>query len=129
MENLRYMLSNLNTSDPIYLGYRYRLSRRKLKLNFMAGGPGYVLSKEALNRFVNRGLLNEALCKDYEAVEDLMVGKCLKQVGVTIQDSRDSFAKERFFVFHSEVQLIPSKIPNWYWPYQYYKTDEVNFLI
>ena len=49
MENLRYFLKDYNSSDPVYFGRRYKTF---VKQGYMSGGAGYVLSKEALRRFV-----------------------------------------------------------------------------
>ena len=48
MENLRYFLKDYNSSDPVYFGRRYKTF---VKQGYMSGA-GYVLSKEALRRFV-----------------------------------------------------------------------------
>jgi hypothetical protein len=48
VENLKSMLKSFNTSDPIYLGCKFRTV---VKQGYMSGGGGYVLSREALERF------------------------------------------------------------------------------
>lgn len=121
MENLRYLLSKYNSSEPIYLGHRYKF----YELNYMAGGPGYVLSKKALDLLVNRGLLHEKHCGFFLIPEDLGLGRCLQKIGIRGEDTRDEFGKERFFPFHPEYVLIPDGLPEWYWRYRFYKNSQV----
>lgn len=93
----------------------------------MSGGAGYVLSKEALKRFVERGITENAKCrKDNDGAEDVEMGKCLELVEVIAGDSRDSAGRGRFFPFVPEHHLIPGHVNKdfWYWNYIYYKTDE-----
>uniref|UniRef100_A0A672IML3 Glycoprotein-N-acetylgalactosamine 3-beta-galactosyltransferase 1 n=1 Tax=Salarias fasciatus TaxID=181472 RepID=A0A672IML3_SALFA len=49
VENLRYILSRLDPEKPLYLGRRFRPFVRQ---GYMSGGAGYVLSREALRRFI-----------------------------------------------------------------------------
>ena len=49
IENLRYLLKDHNSSDPLYFGRRLT---HYVEQGWMSGGAGYVLSKEALRRFV-----------------------------------------------------------------------------
>lgn len=50
VENLRYMLKPYDKDRPIYFGCRFK---PYVKQGYMSGGAGYVLSKNALKRFVN----------------------------------------------------------------------------
>ncbi|QQP41194.1 Uncharacterized protein FKW44_015482 [Caligus rogercresseyi] len=47
VENLRYLLQNYSSSDPLHFGCRFKPFT---KSGYMSGGAGYVLSREALDR-------------------------------------------------------------------------------
>ncbi|XP_054742111.1 glycoprotein-N-acetylgalactosamine 3-beta-galactosyltransferase 1 [Anastrepha obliqua] len=124
MENMRHMLYPYSPESPIYFGCKFKMF---VKQGYMSGGAGYVLSKEAVRRFVEKAIPNKKLCKqDGTGAEDAEIGKCLANVGVTAGDSRDQHARGRFFPFVPEHHLIPSHVNSdfWYWKYIYYKTDE-----
>ena len=128
VENLRYMLEPYNASQPIYFGCKFKPYVRQ---GYMSGGAGYVLSREALNRFVNRALVDkeQVICKTQEdtGAEDVEIGKCLENVNVVAGDSRDSMGRGRFFPFVPEHHLIPGHVSKdfWYWQYIYYPSKEV----
>lgn len=116
----------------------------------MSGGAGYVLSKEAVKRFVEEGIPNKNKCRQSaDGAEDveigidkvyileiiekcntfklyLSIGKCLEKVNVFAGDSRDSLGRGRFFPFVPEHHLIPGHVDKnfWYWKYIFYETDE-----
>lgn len=56
----------------------------------MSGGAAYVLSKEALRRFMTRAFHNVTLCPRPQkfGIEDLYMGVCLQNVGVHLADAR-----------------------------------------
>ena len=62
---------------------------------------GYILSKEALNRFVNKGLKGNIIngnCNHQQDTgdEDVQIGMCLNSIGVTAVDTRDAEGRHRF---------------------------------
>ncbi|KRG03028.1 uncharacterized protein Dmoj_GI25533 [Drosophila mojavensis] len=123
VENMRYMLSPYNPETPVYFGCKFK---PYVKQGYMSGGAGYVLSREAVRRFVVEALPNPKLCKqDNTGAEDVEIGKCLENVKVLAGDSRDANGRGRFFPFVPEQHLIPSHTEKqfWYWRYIYYKTD------
>ena len=125
MENLRHMLSRFTPEEPIWFGRRFR---PYVPGGYMSGGAGYVLSKEAVTRFVTLALKDDGICRtDPGGAEDVEIGVCLHNVGVNARDSRDEYGRETFHPFVPEHHLIPSLIPkdNWLWEYNYYPYKEV----
>ena len=124
VENLRYLLKDFNTNKPIFFGRKFKPSPKQV---YFSGGAGYVLSKEALRRFVETGLKNPKLCRrDAGGAEDVEMGKCMKNLGVEAGDSRDLKGRKRFFPFVPEDHLIPGEIhkKSWYWRFQFYPEEE-----
>eukprot|EP00090_Calanus_glacialis_P002789 TRINITY_DN12070_c0_g1_i2.p1 TRINITY_DN12070_c0_g1~~TRINITY_DN12070_c0_g1_i2.p1 ORF type:complete len:325 (+),score=84.52 TRINITY_DN12070_c0_g1_i2:285-1259(+) len=104
VENLRNLLKDYNTQDSIWFGHRFQYLG-----GYFAGGAGYVLSQGALERFTQVGLKNSSLCNSENGGdEDVNMGACMKNLNVTVGDSRDSEGKKRFFPFHPQNHLIPS---------------------
>lgn len=92
----------------------------------MSGGAGYVLSKSALQLFVQR---NASICKTAEqGVEDVEMGKCLQQLNVIAGDSRDTDGKGKFFPLIPEHHIFP-KAPDWYWKNLFYPSEHVSNMI
>ncbi len=125
VENLRYLLKDHDPKEPVYFGRRFK---PYVKQGYMSGGAGYVLSKEAVKRFVTSGLTDPDKCReDPGGAEDLEMGQCMQNFGIRALDSRDSLGRETFHPFVPEHHLIPGLIPrdNWYWEYNYYPAKEV----
>uniref|UniRef100_A0A182J4C7 Glycoprotein-N-acetylgalactosamine 3-beta-galactosyltransferase 1 n=1 Tax=Anopheles atroparvus TaxID=41427 RepID=A0A182J4C7_ANOAO len=123
VENLRYMLYSYSPSHPIYFGCRFK---PYVKQGYMSGGAGYVLSKEAVKRFVEDAIPSPHCRQDGDGAEDVEMGKCMEAVKVLAGDSRDSVGRGRFFPFVPEHHLIPNHVDKdfWYLQYAYYKPDE-----
>uniref|UniRef100_A0A8C2IIW1 Glycoprotein-N-acetylgalactosamine 3-beta-galactosyltransferase 1 n=1 Tax=Cyprinus carpio TaxID=7962 RepID=A0A8C2IIW1_CYPCA len=62
VENLRYLLSQHDTEKPVYFG------------------AGYVLSREALRRFVQG--FSTGCCENFSSLEDMALGRCMETMGV-----------------------------------------------
>ncbi|KAL5277677.1 C1GALT1.2 family protein [Megaselia abdita] len=95
VENLRYMLYQYDPLSPLYLGCNLKSS---FKQGYMSGGPGYILSKEALKRLVTIGIPSRKYCtQSEEGAEDKEIGRCLQNLNVTAIDTRDRNGKGRMF--------------------------------
>ncbi|KAJ8959084.1 hypothetical protein NQ318_022341 [Aromia moschata] len=124
LENLRYMLLPTSPDTPIYFGCKFK---PYTKQGYMSGGAGYVLSKEALKRFVETGLTESKHCrKDNKGAEDVEMGKCLEDLEVKAGDSRDPEGRGRFFPFTPDHHLIPGHVDKsfWYWQYIFYEEKQ-----
>ncbi|ODM94205.1 Glycoprotein-N-acetylgalactosamine 3-beta-galactosyltransferase 1 [Orchesella cincta] len=124
VENLKLLLKDYDPKTPIYFGCKFNVS---VENGYMSGGAGYVLSKEALRKFVEEAIPDKTKCReDHDGAEDLEMGKCLQNVGVSAGDSRDPFGSYRFLPFTPETHLIPGILRNdsWYWRYIYYPQPE-----
>ncbi|XP_030052451.1 glycoprotein-N-acetylgalactosamine 3-beta-galactosyltransferase 1-B [Microcaecilia unicolor] len=120
VDNLRWMLSNYTPDQPIYFGKRFKPFAKQ---GYMSGGAGYVLSKEALKRFVESFSKNE--CTHTSSVEDLAIGQCMEKVGVKAGDSRDTEKRETFHPFVPESHLTGHFTKSfWYWSYSFYPIVE-----
>ncbi|KAI7794221.1 putative glycoprotein-N-acetylgalactosamine 3-beta-galactosyltransferase 1-A, partial [Triplophysa rosa] len=120
VDNLRWILSNYTADQPIYFGKRFK---PYAKQGYMSGGAGYVLSKEALRRFVEG--FNTKVCTHTTPVEDLAMGQCLEKMGVLAGDSRDTMLRETFHPFIPEHHLTGKFSKTfWYWNYCFYPIVE-----
>lgn len=73
VENLRFMLYPYLPESPIYFGCKFK---KFVKQGYMSGGAGYVLSREAVRRLVEKGLPNKGLCRpDGDGAEDVEIGR------------------------------------------------------
>lgn len=103
MENLRYFLYPYPTDLPLYFGFEFQPQ-------YMSGGAGYLLSREAVKLFIEKGLPNPNKCsQENVGVEDLEIGRCLEGINVTVGDTRDELGRERFFPITLDFLLDAEK--------------------
>ncbi|VDL83014.1 unnamed protein product [Nippostrongylus brasiliensis] len=88
-----YMLLPHSPDQPVHFGCKFKPFTKK---GYHSGGAGYVLSREALKRFVQNGLSDPKKCSpNHGGAEDAEMGKCLEKIGVVAGDSRDSAMHHR----------------------------------
>ncbi|KAK3696201.1 hypothetical protein RRG08_027644 [Elysia crispata] len=112
IENLRYFLSEQNTSHPIYFGHHFKVI---VKQGYYSGGGGYVLSREALRRLATKGK-DPRLCRQDGGAEDAELGHCMEKLGVATANSTDALGRSRFHCFDPETHLFGG-YPDWYYSY------------
>ena len=122
VENLRYLLSAHNSSEPVFFGHHFK---KYLKQGYFSGGGGYVLSKEALTRFAKR---KPGECTKDGGDEDVEMGRCMEKLGVKTGDSRDALGRSRFHCFNPETHL-DGGYPDWYYSYDKYGAKKVRIQI
>ena len=123
-ENLRLLLSQYSSEEPIYFGHtlELRTNDRSKELDadalmYMSGGAGYVMSREALRRLVVLGIDVKVPCWTSGGAEDVAVGRCMTDVGVITGDSTDVKGRETFHPFSLQSHLSNS-YPEWYIKYK-----------
>ena len=99
-----YLSKDFDTNKPIFFGRRFKPFTKQ---GYFSGGAGYVLSKEALKRFVETGLKDPELCRqDAGGAEDVEMGISLSdQQQVTSMfftgaKSALLFCDQMFFFFY-----------------------------
>ncbi|XP_071400020.1 LOW QUALITY PROTEIN: glycoprotein-N-acetylgalactosamine 3-beta-galactosyltransferase 1 [Centroberyx affinis] len=121
IENLRHTLSKYDPEKPLYLGRRFTPF---IQQGYMSGGAGYVLSKEALRRFV--GGFKSGECDHYSTIEDIALGKCMEAMKVPPTDSRDLKGRQTFHPYPPDYYLVrqPPRPRPWYLLYDHYTPVE-----
>ena len=122
VENLRYFLSGESPADPIFFGHHFIGPHHK---EFVSGGAGYVISKEALKRFYEKGN-NRSICRQDGYAEDLSIGQCLQKLGIRIGNSTDNLGRSRFHCFYPSSHLT-GFYTEWYYKYDFYGAKKVSF--
>lgn len=119
IDNMRFMLSAYSPNDPIFFGKKFNCTER---FGCFSGGAGYVMSREAVRRFIIESLPDPSKCsaKDNGA-EDWELSVCMSNVQVYAGDARDRFQRETFFPFYPRAHLFPFEL-EWYTSRLYYKT-------
>jgi hypothetical protein len=125
VENLRFMLLAYSPNDPVYFGCKFKPFTKQ---GYMSGGSGYVLSREAVKRFVTEAIPDPKKCKEKgTGAEDAEIGKCLENVNVIAGDSRDSQGRHRMLPFSplSHLQAGGNKtMPVWFYKYMFYPYEQ-----
>ncbi|KAH8378273.1 hypothetical protein KR093_010483, partial [Drosophila rubida] len=116
MENLHHMLSAYDANMPLYFGHQMR----RYNVSYMSGGASYVLSREALRRFMKQAYGSNTICPEARkmGIEDFYMGICLQNVGVHLVDSTRAMTyddKPKFFPLDIENYLYNGNetIPTW----------------
>ena len=121
MENLHHLLSEYNPSEPMWFGCLLKAQRK----DYMMGGAGYVLSKEAVIRLNEISLINGTRCGDEnEKAEDVIMGNCLGNVGVKNMNSTDSNGRYLFLPFFPDTGIGKANwtsYGHWFWNYLEHK--------
>lgn len=115
LNNMRLLLHTLDPLKPHYLGCEFHPAKYP---GYMSGGAGYILSKTALQLLVETGLPNDTLCKPgNDGDEDVELGRCLGNLGIEGNDTRDEFGALRFHPYMAEVHmdLFEMKTPKKTW--------------
>lgn len=123
VENLRHLLARYDPEEPLYLGRRFAPF---VSQGYMSGGAGYVLSREALRRFV-RGF-RSGRCSHFSDIEDMALGRCMESMEVEPVDTRDQLGRHTFHPFPPDHYLVrqPARPRPWYLLYEYYPPVEVH---
>ena len=108
MENLRYMLSEQDTNEPIYFGHHFKSIGT---FEYSSGGSGFVVSKEALRRFGKAGS-DPKVCRQTGSAGDEAFGQCMGNLGVKLKNSTDKYGKTRFHCLSPE-DYISGNMPKW----------------
>lgn len=142
VEGLREFLFHQNSSAPIVTGEKVKEGSNV----YIAGGGGYVFTREYLTRFVDmirdNRTDNVVGCKrsEFTAVEDVYISNfnyhtikwsnlifatvtCMRLKQVIIADSRDLSGMNRFSQHPGAMRESKWNVDNnWYWFYQYYQS-------
>ncbi|KAH7959038.1 hypothetical protein HPB49_007416 [Dermacentor silvarum] len=117
-QKTKFFLLDKDPSQPLYFGYPFRVL---VPAGYMSGGAGYVLSREALRRFVELGMMQGQCRPDGAGSEDAELGRCLTRSGVPVGETRDALGRNRFFPLRIEHYFWPDLMPLHWWIWRYAK--------
>ncbi|XP_046542335.1 glycoprotein-N-acetylgalactosamine 3-beta-galactosyltransferase 1-B-like, partial [Haliotis rubra] len=112
LENLRYFLTSQNKSEPVFFGHHFKVI---VKQGYYSGGGGYVLSKEALRRYGEKGH-DPTLCRPDGGAEDAAFGRCMENLGGEDSQHNRRLGRSRFHCFRPEMHLAGT-YPRWFYKY------------
>ncbi|XP_041366714.1 glycoprotein-N-acetylgalactosamine 3-beta-galactosyltransferase 1-like [Gigantopelta aegis] len=110
MENLKYFLSDEDTTRPVWFGEHYKPYLSPWSYN--SGGAGYVLSREALRRFGSH-VGHSLACTNANGPEDATLGYCLQTLNVKVGNTTDKHGRSRFHFDMAPDQIAGRQLP-WY---------------
>uniref|UniRef100_A0A1I8FTL5 N-acetylgalactosaminide beta-1,3-galactosyltransferase n=1 Tax=Macrostomum lignano TaxID=282301 RepID=A0A1I8FTL5_9PLAT len=129
-ENLRSFLSGHDPNEATIFGRRFAY-QGDLRQQYMSGGAGYVLSRRALQLLVGTGFgstrapgVTDYCNIDYISVEDYLMGRCLKLLGVKFGHSLDEQKRERFHPLRPETMVNPRHVMSWMKQYNYHPFEK-----
>ena len=109
VENLRLFLSKQNSSEPVLFGHKFT---PHVQQGYMAGGAGYVLSREALSRLHKDMSSAQPICKWWGCCEDVDLAQCMANIGVSANDTGDLLGQSRFNPF-DPTRILLGPMPEW----------------
>ncbi|XP_013401138.1 glycoprotein-N-acetylgalactosamine 3-beta-galactosyltransferase 1 isoform X2 [Lingula anatina] len=120
VENLKHYLTSRDPKRAEFYGHQFYPSdwefnadTRIKKSLYMSGGPGLVLSREAVRLLVTKAINSDPKCLQDGEAEDMKTAKCLLSVGAEPVDTRDELGRERFMIFPPYVHL-KGHYADWY---------------
>ncbi|XP_013421855.1 glycoprotein-N-acetylgalactosamine 3-beta-galactosyltransferase 1 [Lingula anatina] len=120
VENLKHCLSSRDPKRAEFYGHQFYPSdwefnadTRIKKSVYMSGGPGFVLSREAVRLLVTKAINSDPKCLQDGEAEDMKAAKCLLSVGAEPVDTRDQLGRERYMIFPPYVHL-KGHYADWY---------------
>ncbi|KAH8042442.1 hypothetical protein HPB51_023452 [Rhipicephalus microplus] len=116
--NRKYFLLDKDPTRALYFGYPFRMH---IPNGYTSGGSGYVLSRGALLRLVEQGMMQGKCRSDGAGSEDAELGRCLMKVGVSPGDTRDALGRDRFFPLRLEHYFWQDTLPLHWWIWRYAK--------
>ncbi|XP_053391833.1 glycoprotein-N-acetylgalactosamine 3-beta-galactosyltransferase 1-like, partial [Mercenaria mercenaria] len=105
MENLRNLLSHVDSYQPGYLGFHMK-SRETQRHGYMSGRGSYAISWQGLHQLIHKGFKNG--CREEDGSnENLNISLCLNESEVPVLNSYDKDGKETFHQASLKRLLIP----------------------
>ncbi|XP_034657805.1 glycoprotein-N-acetylgalactosamine 3-beta-galactosyltransferase 1 isoform X2 [Drosophila subobscura] len=129
IENLRHIINSkkLLPTAPIYFGHE--LENTYTHKPFVFSKSGYVISHEALRRYVDLDRdPKTSHCQHLDGfTEELELSRCLRRAGVTTIDSLDDDGNETFMPVHMNHHFLEGyDYINWLKDLAYHKVDTVS---
>ena len=92
MDNLKWFLNDHCANETRTYGFNFDVAGDK----YHSGGGGYTISSSIVHKLGSALKENSSFCGMKNGIEDIEVARCLRQLNVTVGDSRDRRGRERF---------------------------------